>query len=135
VASKVAAHPSTIGYVNLADARKNGSFHAAGGRLGNGDVLGRGWKRQNHGGRKKKVATLADPADNGDVEAKGNSNCEETPYINGKETSRRKAPPSPWKEVTTSKVEKNYVICGFTYDLGLEKWAPLRKNCPNRPNR
>jgi ABC-type phosphate transport system substrate-binding protein len=119
VASEVAATASSIGYINLADARANGSFTPPTGGTGTATF----WAEVENGKitvEGKKVATYADPSTDGDVAAKANSNCEETNYTNGK----RKFPPEstaePWNEVTTSKTEPNYVICGFTYDLGLE---------------
>lgn len=119
VANEVVANASSIGYINLADARANGSFTPPTGGAGTATF----WVEVENGKitvEGKKVATYTDPSTNGDVATKAKSNCEETNYTNGK----RKFPPESaaesWSEVTTSKTEPNYVICGFTYDLGLE---------------
>ena len=122
VATEVAANAGSVGYINLADARKNGKFSPPLGGSGtptfwvdieNGKITVEG----------KKVPTYADPSTNGDAESKANSNCEETLYTNGK----KKFPPplteEAWNEVSTSKTEKNYVICGFTYDLSLTHFS------------
>jgi ABC-type phosphate transport system substrate-binding protein len=119
VATEVAANAGSIGYINLADARANGNFTPPSGGAGKPTF----WTEVENGKitvEGKKVGTYADPSTNGDVAAKAKSNCEETNYTNG----TRKFPPESaaesWSEVTSSKTEPNYVICGFTYDLGLE---------------
>jgi ABC-type phosphate transport system substrate-binding protein len=119
VATEVAANPSTVGYINLADARANGSFSPPTGGAGTSTF----WVEVENGKIEvegKKVSTYADPSTNGDVAAKAKSNCEETNYTNGKKKFPPESTAESWSEVTSSKVEPNYVICGFTYDLGLE---------------
>jgi ABC-type phosphate transport system substrate-binding protein len=122
MANEVVANPGSVAYINLADARKNGKFTPPLGGSGtptfwieveNGKITVEG----------KKVATYSDPSTNGDAEAKANSNCEETLYTNGKKKFPPPATEEAWNEVSTSKVEKNYVICGFTYDLSLTKFS------------
>jgi ABC-type phosphate transport system substrate-binding protein len=132
VASEVVAHASTIGYINLADARANGAFTPPTGGAGTATF----WVEIENGKitvEGKKVSTYADPSTDGDVAAKAKSNCEETNYTNGK----RKFPPEsaaePWNEVTTSKTEINYVICGFTYDLGVEKMGTFTVGSKEAP--
>jgi ABC-type phosphate transport system substrate-binding protein len=119
VATEVAANASTVGYINLADARANKSFTPPTGGAGtptfwveveNGKITVEG----------KKVPTWADPSTNGDAEAKANSNCNETNYTNGIKKFPPESTAVSWSEVTSAKTEPNYVICGFTYDLGLE---------------
>jgi ABC-type phosphate transport system substrate-binding protein len=119
VATEVANNASTFGYINLADARANGSFTPPTGGAGTATF----WVEIENGKitvEGKKVATYADPSTDGDVAAKAKSNCEETNYTNGKKKFPPESTSEPWNEVTSSKTEPNYVICGFTYDLGLE---------------
>ena len=122
VATEVAANAGSIGYINLADARKNGKFTPP---LG-GANMPTFWVEVENGKitvEGKKVSTYSEPSTNGDVEAKANSNCEETLYTNGKKKFPPPAATEAWNEVSTSKVEKNYVICGFTYDLSLTHFS------------
>jgi len=132
VATEVAANAGSIGYINLADARANGSFTPPTGGAGkptfwieveNGKITVEG----------KKVATYADPSTNGDVAAKAKSNCEETNYTNGKKKFPPESTAESWSEVTSSKTEPNYVICGFTYDLGLEKMGTFTVGSKEAP--
>jgi len=129
VAAEVAAHPSTIGYVNLADARANGTFTPPTGGAGTATF----WASVENNKitvEGKKVATYSDPSDNGDVAAKSKSNCAETLYTNGKKKFPPESTTEPWNEVTSSIKEKNYVICGLTYDLGLEHMGTFTKELP-----
>lgn len=132
VATEVAANASSFGYINLADARANGSFTPPIGGAGkptfwveveNGKITVEG----------KKVPTYADPATNGDVAAKAKSNCEETNYTNGKKKFPPESTAEAWSEVTSSKTEPNYVICGFTYDLGLEHMSTFTVGSKEAP--
>jgi ABC-type phosphate transport system substrate-binding protein len=120
--SKVAETPSSIGYANLADARANGGFSAA----GSGPGTAKFWTPiQNNG-----VITTAgkakftDPSTDGDTEPLAEANCASTSYTNGK---GQKFPPKltsdTWNEVTTSTKEKKYAICGLTYDMVLSKYS------------
>jgi ABC-type phosphate transport system substrate-binding protein len=114
--TEVANTPSSIGYASLADSRANGGFSKTG--VGGGGT-GKFWAPiQNNGVVDgKRAQTFSDPATNGDVEETANSNCALTKYTNGKGT---KFPPTSvtdtWNEVTTNTKEKNYPICGITYD-------------------
>jgi ABC-type phosphate transport system substrate-binding protein len=133
VATEVAAHPSSIGYVNLADARANGSFTPPTGGAGKATF----WAEVENNKitvEGKKVPTYADPATNGDAEAKAASNCEETNYTNGKIKFPPESTAVPWNEVTTSKKEPNYVICGFSYDLGLEHMGSFTVGSKEEPS-
>ena len=132
VAKKVSETPSTFGYANVADARVNGEFvegttHGGPGKevfwaeVENGKIT--------EGG--KKVNTYSDPATNGAAAAKGDSNCEATVYSNGKKAFPPKSANEPWNEVTTELTEKNYVICGFTYDLALDHYLTFKSEPPN----
>jgi ABC-type phosphate transport system substrate-binding protein len=117
VATEVAKNAGSIGYINLADARANKSFTPPIGGAGTPTF----WANVENAS--KPTTTYSDPSTNGDVAEKANSNCEETLYVNGK---KKFPPPSTeevWNEVTAGKVQKNYPICGFTYDLGLTKYS------------
>lgn len=126
VAKAIEATPGSIGYVNLADARNAGGFTPPTGGEGKATF----WSEVENGTVKeegKTVHTYSDPATNGDVAAKANSNCEETLYTNG---TKKFPPPTTeqlWNEVTTSKKQKNYDICGLTYNLSLTKYSAYTK--------
>jgi ABC-type phosphate transport system substrate-binding protein len=120
-AKLVAETESSVGYVNLPEARAS--------KFVPGDEGGEGTERfwveiQNSGtasevkaGKKQKYA---DPATNGEVAAKANANCVKEKYTNGKGT---KFPPKTtkglWNEVTTETKQKAYPLCGLTYDLAV----------------
>ena len=117
VAKIVAETPGSIGYAGLADARNNKSFSPPLGGAGKVTF----WATIENAS--KPIHAYADPSTNGDAEAKANSNCEETLYINGK---KKFPPPSTeelWNEVSAAKFQKNYPICGFTYVLSLKKFG------------
>jgi ABC-type phosphate transport system substrate-binding protein len=117
LAKVVAETPGSIGYVGLADARSNKSFSPPTGGAGKVTF----WAEVENASKPSK--TYADPSTNGDAETKANSNCEETLYVNGK---KKFPPPSTtelWNEVSAAKFQKNYSICGFTYDLSLTKFG------------
>jgi ABC-type phosphate transport system substrate-binding protein len=134
LAGVVAATPSTIGYVNLADARKDGHFTPSPGTGGAGTATF--WAEVENGKitvEGKKVATYADPSTNGDESAKAQSNCDETNYTNGSKKFPPESTALPWNEVTSATKEPNYVICGFTYDLGLEKMGTFTTGSKEAP--
>jgi ABC-type phosphate transport system substrate-binding protein len=118
VVAKVAATPSSIGYANLADARK--TFGGA----GSGPKTEKFWAEVENNGTVTKTPTYADPATNGDVEALANSNCEKEKYTNGSGT---KFPPETtaktWNTVTTETKQLKYTLCGITYDMGLSSYG------------
>jgi ABC-type phosphate transport system substrate-binding protein len=117
--TEVAKVESSIGYASLADARSNGGFSKTG-----GPGTGKFWVEVQNSGTSTKKAKYADPATNGDEEKLGNSNCADTKYTNGKGT---KFPPKTtagvWNEVTTATKEKNYSLCGVTYDMTFSKYS------------
>jgi ABC-type phosphate transport system substrate-binding protein len=117
VAAEIAAHAGSIGYVNLADARNNGNFSPPIG----GAFKATFWAPVQNAS--KPTTTYADPSTDGDTSATPTrANCEETVYTNGKKPFPPKSTEEPWNEVTTSKVQKNYDICGVTFDLSLTKF-------------
>jgi ABC-type phosphate transport system substrate-binding protein len=130
VIEKVEETPGSIGYVNLANARKGkGKGVLPGGEGQNGfwAPIENG-STETVGGVKFKI--YADPSDNGDNATASRSNCEETEYVaivpkTGK-AEKGKFPPSStekvWNIVSAEKKEKHYSFCGFTYDLALTKY-------------
>jgi ABC-type phosphate transport system substrate-binding protein len=119
--SKVAETPSSIGYANLADARSNGGFSKTG--IG-GPGTAKFWAAIQNDGTVTTKVKFADPSTDGDTEPLANANCFDTKYTNGTGT---KFPPKltsdTWNEVTTATKEKNYPICGLTYDMVLSKYS------------
>ncbi len=120
--AEVAATPSSIGYASLSDVRLSSAFVPAPSGTG-GPGTATFWPPiQNNGTTAK--GKYADPASNGEVDAKGTANCAKTKYTNGKGT---KFPPASvneaWDTVTTSTKEKNYPICGIAYIEALGKYS------------
>jgi len=121
VAAEVFATPSSIGYVNLAEARVDGFSPAA---KSGGPGTATFWTElQNDGVITTGKITYADPATNLDVGVDGNSNCAAEAYTNG---AGKKFPPKStkllWNSVTTATKEKHYPACGLSYDLALTKY-------------
>jgi ABC-type phosphate transport system substrate-binding protein len=119
-AKLVAATPSSVGYVNLPEARADGFAAPAG-----GEGKASFWAvLQNTGTpsetESKKKQKYADPSTNGPVEAAANANCVKEKYTNGLGT---KFPPKTtkglWNDVTTETHQKAYPLCGLTYDLAV----------------
>jgi ABC-type phosphate transport system substrate-binding protein len=114
----VAATASSIGYVNLAEARANAAFVSPGGP-GSAtfwvETQNSGTATETEAGKKQKYA---DPSTNGEIAAPASSNCVKEKYTNGKGT---KFPPKSvfdeWNNVTSETKQKNYPLCGLTYDL------------------
>jgi ABC-type phosphate transport system substrate-binding protein len=117
--AKVLATPSSIGYVNIAEARtKFGTPTATDFWV----ELQKGVKGK---GKSEKVL-YADPASNGEVATVANANCKSTKYINNE--GKPFPPPAvtaPWNNVTTSTTEKTYTLCGLTYDLAFTNYSLL----------
>jgi ABC-type phosphate transport system substrate-binding protein len=116
--AKVAATAGSIGYVNLAEARKSSPFVPPSGGAKEPTfwgVLENGHKKS---GPKEKV-TFEDPSTNGDEKALAAANCAKTVYTNGTEPFPPSSVFEPWNTVTTSITlkEKTYSLCGLTYDL------------------
>jgi len=139
VIGEVNAKASSIGYADLAVARKEGFFSKkcvspakppeCGGenKKGSSTKLGeqntRFWAPiQNSKGAGEEYA---DPANNQDLEKVDASNCADTVYI-GK--IGEVIPPintrEPWSTVKAQLVQKKYPICGLTYDLALREYKP-----------
>ena len=117
VVAEVVKNAGTIGYANLADARANAKMIPPEGGAGQSTF----WVKVEDGS--KPSVTFADPATNEDEKELAQANCKEEVYTNGK----KKFPPPTtaqfWNQVTTSKVEKNYTICGFSYDQALTAYG------------
>jgi len=114
---KVEETPGTMGYSALADARAGKLVPPEGGagkatfwaEIENNKIAEEGVK----------VPTYADPSTNGDASALAKANCESTLYTNGSKKFPPENAEQSWSEVTTSKKEPHYAICGFSYDLSL----------------
>ncbi len=139
VVGEVNAKPSSIGYADLAVARKEGFFSKkcvspvkppeCGGenKKGSSTKLG----EQNHKFwapiQNSEVAGVeyADPASNQDIEKAANSNCANTKYI-GKigEVIPPVSTRELWSTVKAQLVQVKYPICGLTYDLALREYKP-----------
>jgi ABC-type phosphate transport system substrate-binding protein len=125
VAKLVAEKAGRIGYSNMADARNTHLYTPEGVPAG-GDGTPVFWALvQNNPANEKK---FIDPSDNKEVNAKSNSNCAGTKYVNLNATGKKaKFPPEStedaWNEVTAELKQKNYPLCGFTYDLSLTKFS------------
>ena len=136
VVYQVANTPSSVGYADLAVARKEGYFSKKGGLPNGGGENKKGsetkvgeqnvrfWAEIQNSA--KAGETYADPASNGDVEKLAQSNCAATNYI-GKigETIPPKTTRLPWNTVKAALVQKKYPICGLTYDLALRELQAL----------
>jgi ABC-type phosphate transport system substrate-binding protein len=120
---KVEETPGSIGYVVLANARAGkGKFIGFQPATKGGEGTEEFWAEVENGKK-----TYSEPSTDGDVETKAKSNCEDTDYVSitpktGK-AAKGKFPPESttdvWNTVSAEKVEKNYTLCGFTYDLAL----------------
>jgi ABC-type phosphate transport system substrate-binding protein len=114
----VAATPSSIAYVNLADVRSNGAFSEKS-KLG-GPKFQKFWAPlQNKQGEE----SYQDPASNKDVVAKASANCASEEYSNGSAPFPPPSVTSPWDEVTTKLTEPKYTLCGFTYVITLNAYS------------
>jgi ABC-type phosphate transport system substrate-binding protein len=134
VVKKVEETPGSIGYVVLANARKGPKLVPPEGGEGKNAF----WAEVENGEKElvgtKSLKVFTDPADNGDVAEKSKANCAETSYVNivpktGKAEKGKFPPPSTeqlWNHVTAEKKQKNYSLCGFTYDLALSKYEGFK---------
>jgi ABC-type phosphate transport system substrate-binding protein len=111
--------PSSIGYVNLAEARANGGFVAPTGGKG----TARFWVPIQNNGVEQEEETYADPSSNGDAKELANSNCLNTVYTNGTTPFPPASTLEVWNEVTTKTEEANYTLCGLTYDLAFHEYS------------
>jgi ABC-type phosphate transport system substrate-binding protein len=121
----VAENAGTVGYANVADARGNSAFVPPAGGTEKATFWG---VVESNIVEKKPI--YRDPATNGEVAAKGTSNCAETEYTNGK----KKFPPPTalenWNEVVAGKKQvgkehPSYELCYLSYDLALTKYEPF----------
>ncbi len=102
VVTAVANNAGTIGYANVADARKNAKFIPPEGGAGKATFWGV-VESNLITVEAKKVPVYRDPATNGEGTAKGTSNCAETEYTNG---TKKFPPPTAkelWNEVVANK--------------------------------
>ncbi len=115
VVKKVAENSGTVGYANLADARKEAAFDTVG-------VDEWAFVANNEAG-----TSFAEPSTNGEIATKGNSNCSETVYTNGKKAFPPASTTETWNEVTVSRSSNTYIPCYITYDLALTKYKGFDK--------
>ncbi len=115
----VAATPSSIGYADLGDTFKNGSFDKK--ALGGGEKQNKFWPLL----QKKTVAPVlySDPADKKDTETAGNANCSKTVYTNGEEVFPPSGTRELWNAAQAQLNEADYALCGLTYDLVLRQYG------------
>jgi ABC-type phosphate transport system substrate-binding protein len=123
VLKEVTETPGSIGYADLSQARNpaNGGF--------TGQSASRFWLEVEASDKVKvtKKGTThkrkyADPASNGDVEAKAESNCKKTEFSNGVGSFPPPAVTAAWNEVAAKRESKSYPICGLTYVLALTNY-------------
>ncbi len=119
VVAKVAETPSSIGYADLGDTFKNGSFDQKG--LGGGEKQNKFWPMI----QKKTIAPVlyADPAAKKDTETAGNANCGKTVYTNGEEVFPPSSTRELWNAAQAQLNESTYSLCGLTYDLALRQYG------------
>jgi hypothetical protein len=108
VAEYVAGHASTLGIAWVHAARP--LF----GEPGHGAGSASFWVEVQDGTNSSSEPIYADPANNGDVEANGNSNCREQSYGNSGKPFPKKLTES-WNTVSSEPVEPHYTLCGLTY--------------------
>jgi ABC-type phosphate transport system substrate-binding protein len=122
--AKVAATAGSIGYVNLAEARKNSAFVPPSGGANEPTFWGVLENGHKGSGKKEKI-TFLDPSNNGDSAMLDAANCAKTVYTNGSEPFPPGSVFETWNTVTTSVTlkEKTYSLCGLTYDLASTDYA------------
>ncbi len=112
---------SSIGYADLAVARGEKFFSSAGQEGGENEP--KFWAEVQDT-KLPETKGFSDPASNGDVEAAANSRCKVTKYT---EEAGKKFPPEntrkPWNQAKAELVEKEYSICGLTYDLTFRQYG------------
>jgi ABC-type phosphate transport system substrate-binding protein len=124
--AKVAAIEGSIGYVNLAEARKSAAFVPPSGGANEPTFWGVLENSHKGTGKKEKV-TFEDPSNNGDSATLDAANCAKTVYTNGVEPFPPASVFATWNTVTTSITlkEKTYSLCGLTYDLAFTQYHLL----------
>jgi ABC-type phosphate transport system substrate-binding protein len=124
--AKVAAVEGSIGYVNLAEARKSAAFVPPTGGANEPTFWGVLENSHKGTGSKEKI-TFQDPSNNGDSATLDAANCAKTVYTNGVEPFPPASVFATWNTVTTSVTlkEKTYSLCGLTYDLAFTQYHLL----------
>ncbi len=119
VVADVAATPSSIGYADLGDTFKNGSFDKK--SLGGGEKQNKFWPLL----QKKTIAPVlyADPASKKDTETAGNANCAKTVYTDGVEVFPPSSTRELWSAAQAQLNESTYALCGLTYDLTFRQYG------------
>ncbi len=111
VVNTVYSTAGSIGYVNLANAKSK--FYGEGGKTF--------WAFLQNTGLANTKEKYANPETKGTETKTGLSNCNKTLYVNGVGAS---FPPEntgeAWNEVSAATKQKEYPLCGFTYDLAFE---------------
>jgi ABC-type phosphate transport system substrate-binding protein len=133
VVAEVEKNAGSIGYVDLTNARKGPKLIPPEGGEGKEEFWAEVENKQTTDIEGKSYKLYADPATNGDVAEKANSNCQETEYVainpaTGKVATGKFPPASTedaWNLVSAGVKQKNYPLCGFTYDLSLTHYAPF----------
>ncbi len=117
VAKEVEKTPSSISYLNLADARANKSFTPS--------VGGKGTAKFWAVVQNKTAApfTYADPSSNEDVEKLANANCTKTVYTDGKTEFPPASTRELWNQAQAALNQVKYPLCGLTYDLALRQYS------------
>lgn len=137
--------PSSVGYADLAVAAEYGFFsakegtnihgehHVAGGENKKGEQNARFWAEVQNG-TNAGLPTYTDPSTKGDTESEGSSNCKNTHYIEGTESSEEEFPPATtrdlWNKAKAAKSQEHYAICGLTYDLAFRQYHFFLKGSP-----
>lgn len=142
VINTVASTASTIGYADMAAARELGEFskkfnketgkgggeNKKGSETTQGEQNYRFWAEIQNSATGVSPVTFKDPATNGDIEKLANSNCGGTLYV---AKAGEKFPPAntrlSWAAVKAEQVQKNYSICGLTYDLVVRQYSYFLK--------
>jgi ABC-type phosphate transport system substrate-binding protein len=124
--NKVEATAGSIGYVNVAEARKRAAFVPPSGGA-NEPTFWAVLENSHKGSGKKEKVTFQDPSNNGDNATLDAANCGKTVYTNGTEPFPPGSVLDPWNTVTTSITlkEKTYSLCGLTYDLAFTDYELL----------
>jgi ABC-type phosphate transport system substrate-binding protein len=131
VVKRVNEDPSSIGYADLAVARKEGFFSSEalhGGENTPGEQNSEFWAEVQDT-KKVSAAGFFEPSTDGDTTNPANSACKSTVYTN---VQGKKFPPKTtretWGGAKAELVSKQYAICGLTYDLALRQYADFDEN-------
>jgi ABC-type phosphate transport system substrate-binding protein len=126
VLKSVNKEPSRIGYADLAVAREEGFFSKKsleGGEATEGEQNPKFWAEVQDT-KNPESKGFFEPSTDGDTEAFAESECKATKFT---EEAGKKFPPAstrkPWNEAKAELVEKEYSICGLTYDLANRQYG------------